>query len=269
LTEAVNQLLKRLKKDSKKTNSQHGRGRRETIMERMLVVVFEDENQAREGAKVLRQLDLHNYITVYRHATVVKNPDGTLTMRESDDRGPFGLLVGTALGALLGAIGGLAGIGIGGTLGLVAGGAVDLHNAWVAEDFVDDVAKALLPGRAAVVAEIEEDETGPVDTQMEAAGATVFRRALSEVKHTIEDDHIAAIKADLAQMRAEHGQARAERKAKLQEKINQLDSKLQAQLQKAKERREAAEREQRAKVELLQKKAAAAKAKAAETHIQP
>jgi len=237
-------------------------------MQRMLVVVFENESKADEGTKALRQLDLHNYVTVYRHAIVVKNPDGTLTVKESDDRGPFGLLVGTALGALLGALGGLAGIGIGGTLGLLAGGAVDLNNAWVAEDFVDDVANALLPGRAAVVAEIEEDETAPVDTQMEVARGTVFRRALSEVKHTIDDDHIAAIRADLAQLKAEHAQAHADRKAKLLGKINQLESRLQEQLQKATKRREAAENEARAKVELLQKKAAAAKAKAAEIHIQ-
>ena len=243
-------------------------------MQRMLVVVFEDESKAHEGAKALRQLDLDNHITVYRHAIVVKNPDCTVTVREIDDRGPFGLLVGTALGALLGALGGLAGIGIGGTVGLVAGGAVDLRNGWVGEDFVDDVARALLPNRAAVVAEIEEDATGAVDTQMEAIGGTVFRRALSEVKHTFDDDHIAAIKADLAQMKAEHAQAHAERKTKLQERINHLDSRLQAQLQKAKERRAAAEREARARVELLQKKAAAAQAnaaakvKAAEIHIQ-
>jgi hypothetical protein len=66
---------------------------------------------------------------------------------------------------------------------------------------------------------------------------------------------------------AEHAQAHAARKIKLQEKINQLESRLQAQLQKAKERREAAELEARAKVELLRKKAAA-KAKAAELPIQ-
>jgi uncharacterized membrane protein len=235
----------------------------------MLVVVFENESQAYEGKKVLEKLDIDGYLTVYRHAMVVKNPDGTITVRESDDRGPYGLLVATALGSLIGVLGGLAGIGIGGTIGLVAGGAVDLHGARVAEDFVDDVAEVLLPNRAAVVAEIEEDTTGPVDTQMEAIGGTVFRRALSEVKHTIDDEHIAAIKADLAQMKAEHAQARLERKAKLQEKVNQLDSRLQVLLQKAKERREAAQREARAKVELLQAKAAAAQAKATETHIKP
>jgi len=243
-------------------------------MQRMLVVVFENESKAHEGAKTLRQLDIENHLTVYRHAIVVKNPDSTIKLREIDDRGPFGLLIGTALGTLLGALGGLAGIGIGGTLGLVAGGAADMHNGWVAEDFVDDVANALQPSRAAVVAEIEEDSTFPVDTAMEAIGGTILRRALSEVKHTIDDEHTAAIKADLAQMKAEHAQAHTERKLKLQEKINQLESRLQTQLQKVKERREAAEREARAKVELLEKKAAAAKddaaakAKAAEIDIQ-
>ena len=238
-------------------------------MERMLVVVFENESKAYEGAKALRQLDLDGSITVYAHAVVVKNPDGAVIARERDDQGPFGLLVGTALGALLGALGGLAGIGIGGTVGLAAGGALDLHNARVGEDFIDDVTKDLLPGRAAVVAEIEEESTDPVDSRMQAIGGTVFRRALSEVKHTAHDQHIAAMEADLAQMKAEHAQAHLERKAKLQEKINQLASKLQAGLQRAKERREAAERDARAKVELLQSKAAAAKVKAAETHTKP
>ena len=232
-------------------------------MQRMLVVVFQNESKAYEGVKALRQLDLDGSITVYAHAVVVKNPDGAVVARERDDQGPFGLLVGTALGALLGVLGGSAGLAIGATVGLVAGGVADLRNARVGEEFIDDVAKALSPNRAAVVAEIEEDATGPVDAQMEAIGGTVFRRALSEVKHTIHEEHLAALQADLAQMKAEHAQARAERKAKLQEKINQLDSKLQALLQKAKERGEAAQREAQAKVELLQKKAAAAKAEAA------
>jgi uncharacterized membrane protein len=232
-------------------------------MKRMLVVVFENENKAYEGTKVLRQLDLDGSITVHAHAVVVKNPDGAVIARARDDQGPYGLLVGTVLGVLVGALGGSAGVGIGGTVGLVAGNAVDLYNAMVGEDFIDDVTKVLLPNRAAVVAEIEEESTNPVDSRMQAIGGTVFRRALSEVRHTTNDAWIAAIKADLAQMKAEHAQAHAERKARLQKKIEQLESRLQAHLQKAKERRKAAEREARVKVELLQKKAMAAKAKAA------
>jgi uncharacterized membrane protein len=215
------------------------------------------------------ELDLDGAITVYAQAVVVRNPDGTTMVEQGHAPGPFGSLVGTAMGALIGLLGGAPGVAIGTMVGFFAGGTADMNKARIGEDFVDDVAKALLPNRAAVVAEIEEETTGPVDTRMEAIGGAVFRRTLSEVRHIIHEEHIAAIQADLAQMKAEHAQAHTERKVKLQEKINQLESRLQAQLQKAKEGREAAQREARAKVELLQAKAAAAKAKAAETHLKP
>ena len=232
-------------------------------MDRMLVVVFDNESKAYEGKKALMQLDIDGSIGVYAHAVVVKNADGTTTVRESDDRGPLGTLVGTTLGSLIGLLGGPAGFAIGAAVGFVGGATADLNKARIGDDFIVDVAKVLLPNRAAVVAEIEEESNAPVDTRMEAIGGTVFRRALSEVKHTIHDENIAAIKADLAQMTAEHAKAHADRKAKLQEKISQLDSKIQARLEKAKERRQAAEREAQAKAELLKAKATAAKEKAA------
>ena len=102
----------------------------------------------------------------------------------------------------------------------------------------------------------------PVDTRMEPIGGIVFRRALADVEHEIHEKNVNAMKADLAQMKAEHAKARADLKAKLQEKINQLDTKIQAQLQRAKERREAAERQAQAKVQVLKARAAAIKAKA-------
>ncbi|MGO8813433.1 MAG: DUF1269 domain-containing protein [Terriglobia bacterium] len=236
-------------------------------MDRMLVVVFDNASKAYEGAKVLQELDGDGSISVYSHAVVVKNPDDTTTVRLSDDRGPLGTLVGTLLGSLIGLLGGPTGFAIGGAVGLVGGAAADLNKARIGDDFIVDVAKVLLPNRAAVVAEIEEDSTTPVDTRMEAIGGTVFRRGLSEVKHTIHDENIAAIKADLAQKTAEHAKADADRKAKLQENINELESKLQAWLEEDKDRRQAAEREAQAKAEILKAKAAVAKARAAETHI--
>ena len=232
-------------------------------MDRMLVVVFDNESKAYEGKRVLLQLDNEGSISVYGYAVLAKHADGTATVKQGDDSGPIGTLVGTSLGSLIGVLGGPIGVAIGATAGLAAGGAADLNNARIGEDFIDDVSKVLLPNRVAVVAEIEEDWTTPVDTRMEAIGGSVFRRALSEVRDTVDHEELAALKADLAQMKAEYAQARADRKAKLQEKINQLESKLQAQLQKAKDRREAAEREAKAKVEVLKAKAATAKAKTA------
>jgi uncharacterized membrane protein len=241
--------------------------RRETIMDRMLVVVFDSESKAYEGKKALLRLENEGSIVVYAHAVIAKNADGTATVRQSDDPGPLGTLLGTSLGSLIGLLGGPTGLAIGTVAGLVAGSTADLHNARISDEFVDDVTKELLPNRFAVVAEIQEDWTTPVDTRMEAIGGIVFRRALSDVTHTVNSEDVAAMKADVAQMKAEHAKAHADRKAKLQEKINQLDSKIQAQLVRAKERRQAAERQAKAKVEILKAKAATMQAKAAETSI--
>ena len=231
-------------------------------MDRMLVVVFDNESKAYEGREALLQLDGEGSISVYAYAVIAKHADGTATVKQGDDPGPLGTLVGTALGSLIGLLGGPTGLAIGAAAGLITGTTADLDNARVGEDFIDDVFKVLLPNRVAVVAEIEEGWTTPVDTRMEAIGGTVFRRALSDVRRTANDEEIAAMKVEIAQIKAEHAKAHADRKAKLLEKINQLDSKIQARLEKAKERRQAAAREAQAKAAVLKTRAEATKAKA-------
>ena len=231
-------------------------------MDRMLVVVFDNENKAYEGKKALLQLDGEGSIGVYGYAVLAKNADGTASVKQGDDVGPIGSLIGTSLGTLIGVLAGPVGLAVGASAGLAAGGAFDISNSGIGYDFIDDVTKVLLPNRVAVIAEIDEDWTTPVDTRMEAIGGTVFRRALSEVKEQIRDENVAAMKADLAELKAEHAKAHADRKAKLQEKINQLDTKIQAQLQKAKDRGEAVQRKAQAKAQVLKAKAEAARAKA-------
>ena len=235
-------------------------------MDRMLVVVFDTEPKAYEGKKALTQLEGEGSIVVYAYAVVGRNADGTTTVRQSDDPGPLGTLVGASVGALIGLLGGPIGAAIGAAAGVAVGGTVDINEARIGYDFVDDVKQQLQRNKFAVVAEIQEDWTTPVDTRMEAIGGKVFRRALSEAKHTVNEEDIAAMKADMAQMKAEHAKAHADRKAKLQEKINQLDSKIQAQLEKSKQRRQAAEAQAQAKVEALKAKAADLKAKATAAH---
>ena len=236
-------------------------------MDRMLVVVFDSENKAYEGKKALSQLENEGSIVVYAYAVIGKNPDGTTTLKQGDDPGPLGTLVGTSLGSLIGLLGGPVGLAIGATAGLFSGSLADLNNARVGEDFIDDVRQELQSNKFAVVAEIQEDWTTPVDSRMEAIGGKVYRRAVSEVKQTIHDEDIAAMKADIAQMKAEQAKAHADQKGKLQEKINQLDSRIQTQLEKAKEQRQAVERQAKAKVEILKAKAAVLKAKSAEKFV--
>jgi len=236
-------------------------------MDRMLVVVFDSESKAYEGKKALKELEYNGSIVIYAYALLAKNADGTLTVRQSDDTGPLGTLVGTSLGAVIGLLGGPAGAAIGAAVGLLTGSATDLNNARISDDFIEDVNKELLPNKFAVVAEIQEEWTEPLDTRMEDLGGIVFRRALSEVTHIVNQEEITAMKADMAQMKAEHAKSRADRKGKLREKIDQLEAKIQARMEKAKEHRAAADQREKAKAELLKVKAAEMKAKAAQTNI--
>ena len=128
---------------------------------------------------------------------VVKHADGTVSVKQLDDSGPIGTLTGTAVGSLIGLLGGPVGLAIGAASGLALGALYDVDNARVGEDFLDDVSKSLTPNKVAVVAEVEEEWTTPVDTRMEALGGTVLRRALWEVENTVDEQEVAAMKADL------------------------------------------------------------------------
>jgi uncharacterized membrane protein len=244
-----------------RSDQQRQKTRENDSMDRMLVVVFDNESKAYEGKKALIQLDNEGSISVYAYSVVAKAADGTATVKQGDDTGPLGTLLGTSLGSLIGLLGGPTGVAVGAAAGMFGGATADLDNARIGSDFVDDVNKVLAPNKVALVAEIDEDWTTPVDTRMEAIGGKVFRRALSEVTKTVNKEGVDAMKADLAQMKTEHSKAQADRKAKLQEKISQLDSKIQGWNQKDKERTEAVERQAKAKLQILKEKATAPKAK--------
>lgn len=243
------------------------RKRRRAIMDRMLVIVFDNESKAYEGKEALLGLDDNGRISIYGCVVVSKNADGSTYVEQSLDSGPLGTLVGTSLGSFIGLLGGPAGLAIGAVAGLLSGAAADLDNARIGDDFVADVTKELRPNRFAIVAEVKEGQTAPVDNCMEELGGTVFRRALSEVRHTANDEDTAGMRADLAQMKTEIVQARADRKAKIQEKINQLDARIHVRIEKARERRKAAESQAKAKAAVVNAKAAAFTAKADETYI--
>jgi uncharacterized membrane protein len=227
-------------------------------MERMLVVVFDSETKAYEGVAALRQLEREGSIGAYAGAVVVKNADGTASVKEFDDVGPVGTLLGTSVGSLIGLLAGPVGLAVGAASGLALGTLYDLDNAGVGVDFVDDIQESLQPTKAAVVVDVEEEWTIPVDTRMEALGGTVLRRAVWEVRQSVHDENVAAMKADLAQMKAEIAQAHADRKKKLQQRVEQLQARIDSEQKKLEQRREAVRARQNAKREVLKTNAAAA-----------
>jgi uncharacterized membrane protein len=228
-------------------------------MDRMLVVVFDNEDKAIEASHALRELDRNGHIVVYDAAIVVKNPNGTTTMRRAGEYGLLGTLTGATLGSFIGILGGPLGVAMGAAGGTLIGALSDFENVRVGSDFIADAAKELVPGKTALVAEVDEEEITPVDTRMEVFGGHILRRSLHELKHAESEKDIAVMKAEIAHTKAEHAVARADRKAKLQARIDGLNAKLKQKTDQAKIRREARKRHAEAKIEALKAKAAQSK----------
>lgn len=71
--------------------------------------------------------------------------------------GPLGAAFGAAGGALI-------------------GNSADLINQSAEEEFADKISRELAPGKAAIVAEVDDDGVAPVEALMEANGGTLVRR---------------------------------------------------------------------------------------------
>jgi len=227
-------------------------------MEKMLVVVFDDESKAYEGSRALNQLDSEESITIHAETVVTKNKDGTVTVKQAEGDFPIRTISGTAIGSLIGLLGGPAGLAVGALTGTMAGNLADLFVAGVDSDFLSDVSNALTPGKYAIVADISEEWVTPVDTRMEGLNGVVFRTPRKSFEDAQRASDLAELRAEIDQLKAEHARAQAERKAKLQAKIDNLNTRLQAKLQLAKQRSEQIKNETEAKVQALQKKAAKA-----------
>jgi hypothetical protein len=96
----------------------------------------------------------------------------------------LGALVGTLAGpagTLTGAQVGAAGAATGSVLGGTMGTTVDIADTGIKEDYIAAVSGRLLPGHAALVAEVEEYSTQDVDEAVWRHGGVVFRHPTSYV----------------------------------------------------------------------------------------
>jgi len=209
-------------------------------MHRVLVVVFDDETKAQEGERVLLRLDREDSIIVYSHAVLAKDADGTVKLVPKQTFGPLDTLLSAPLASLIALLGGPSGLCVSASTGFTFGQGADADNARLGEDFVDDLRNAILPGKVAVLSEIRENWTSPVDVPMEHIGGMVFRRSLSNVLRTTDEDNLAAMEADVGQLEAEQSLSDSDRKEQLQKKIDQLHSRINSRLQKSDERHVAA-----------------------------
>jgi len=110
----------------------------------------------------------------------------------------------------------------------VTGLIFDISSDDINTTFVDEVSNALTRGKTAVIAEIDETWTVPVDTRLEALNAMVFRRLSYEVAEDQWARESEAIEAEFSNLNEELKLAKEEDKAAIKSAMGKLQKKARA-----------------------------------------
>ena len=161
-------------------------------MHNYIAVIFDDTGKAYEALHALWQMDGEGDITVHGTTVVHRDGWGEYQVDTKETQPALATAVGVGVGALLGALAGPAGAAVGAAggaaIGAAAGGAVglgaDLIRADTREQASNETAFVLGMGQSAVIADVSEDSTLPIDSRMRGLGGVVCRRAWS----TLQDD---------------------------------------------------------------------------------
>ena len=228
-------------------------------MENMLAIIFDEESKVYQGWSALRELDKEGTIVVYADQIVQKSPDGTTVVKHADLEFPVFGAGGTAIGAVIGLLGGgplgmAGGAACGGMAGGLAGSVGDFYRAEVSAEFLDEISAALRPGKFALIADVEEKWVTPTDARMEALGASVIRTAKRSLEAEYRTKELARLRSEIERTEAELAGARADRRAKLQARIDRLRAQLEEQLEQIEQRLEQIKSEAEAKVQAIRAK---------------
>jgi len=161
-------------------------------MRNYIAVIFDGTGKAYRGLHALWQLDTEGDITVHGSTVVHRDEWGQFQVDTKETHPALATAVGVGVGALLGALAGPAGAAVGAAggaaIGAGAGGVVGLTTDMVRADTrdqaTDETAFVLDAGQSAVIADVSEDFTLPVESRMRELGGIVRRRAWS----TLQDD---------------------------------------------------------------------------------
>jgi uncharacterized membrane protein len=228
-------------------------------MNKFLVIIFPDETKAYEGVRELHDLHQEGTVTVFATAVVQRETNGSLTTKQKMTEGPIGLGLGAVFGALAGLFAGPVGAAVGLAAGSVAGGSVDLVQAGVSREFLEEVRRDLAPGKFAVIAEVSEDWVAPIDTRMGALGGAVVRERRLDFVDDLIEKKTNARKDEFAQWKLERATEKAERmQSKLMDGVERARNRLEYSADEARVRLHETKEEIEAKLEALGEQAAKA-----------
>jgi len=227
-------------------------------MSKYIVCVFDEKEKAYHGARALLELEDEGSVAIYESAIIAKQADGTVRVEDAEEEGPIGVFTGMFLGSLIGMFAGPAGMALGAVVGSTGGLIADASRAGVNDDFLMDVSAVLIPGKYAIVAEITEGWTVPLDTRIEDLGGVVFRKWRIDVEDAQIERDIEANKREMEELEEEWNHASDEAKEKIASKIADVEKKLQAFDDRIEAKADSMAKEIDAKIEKIDKQIAKA-----------
>jgi len=240
-------------------------------MHRILVVLFDSESQAHEGRRVLKDLHHEGSVTVYAAAIVTRDHDGQVRVNELRDEGAAPLLASPVIGGLVGLLGGALGAAFGIGLvtvpfGILSGttvaGFVSLMLDFVKvadrQQFATDVGTYLVAGKAALIADVDEERMLPVDIRLEAEGGIVYRQPRNDADYLVVERELKALRTEYDALQEEYASATGPDRAKLEAKSDVVKAQLQGKVKQAREQMEMEHAVAEAKLKLLKEQEATA-----------
>jgi uncharacterized membrane protein len=161
-------------------------------------------------------------------ALVVRDRQGNVSLKQIPGHELKGDILGVPTASLAGLLGAPAGVAAKAASGTLAELLIDLFNVGVSPHFLNEISKHMVPGKVAVIAEIDEEQVVLVDGCLEQLGGAVFRRARSALEDSLLERDIAVFKAEVASMKAETGLSSWHTKARIQARIDAAEAELQA-----------------------------------------
>jgi uncharacterized membrane protein len=206
-------------------------------MNKVIFVGFNTEQQAYEGDRALHEMHRDGTLTLYNNAVVVKEANGKVVVRQMPDLEAVGTFGGMITGGLIGLLGGPVGAAVGLGTGTMLGAAFDLTKEGIDSDFVEDAGTRLAPGKAALIAEIDEDWQAPLDARMETLGGKILRQTPTQIEDAYLERSVEAAENDLASLEAEKlTQVMTAQTEKARKQAEKLQAKIAAANQKVQDK---------------------------------
>jgi len=191
-------------------------------MTKVIIASFTEEAKAISALHKLIELESFGDISMYERIMVRKKANGEIETLKEDSVEGWRALTGMAVGGLIGLLAGPVGFVVGLLTGTIIGGVSDAGHYDFEGDFAKKIEAKMPVGTVLIIAEINEDSVGFIDSSLKPFDAKIIRSDVDFEFDQYVDDQIEEIDENIADERAKLKKAIGNDKEKIEKKIADL-----------------------------------------------